>query len=234
LRVTTQAYVLRRVRWSESSLILTLYSLDLGRISVMARGALRTEVTLSRREGREIDTLTEASVVRGNDGLRADPLVFAHACLLAEWVLGLVYGTEPSQPVFHLLDRSVAMLAAGEAQGWPVVCAGVERLLRLSGFGMETDRCVSCGRPAGGRPGWRPESGGVVCEACGGGAKVPAGFLSWVRRSRESGLPEMARIRLWPGGFRQCHDIMRSFAEAQLGSALKLRSLAVVEDLENG
>lgn len=213
----------------------------------MARGALRpksgfygalealslTEVTLSRKEGREIDTLTEASVVRGNDGLREDPLAFGHACLLAEWVLGLVYGTGPSQPVFHLLDRAVAMLAE-DADGWPVVCAAVERLLRLSGFGMETDRCVSCGRPAGGSTGWRPEAGGVVCGACSGGSKVPAGFLSWVRRSRGAGLPEMARIRLWPGGFRQCHDIMRSFAEAQLGSRLRLRSLAVVEDLGNG
>lgn len=214
----------------------------------MAKGALRprnsfygalealslAEVTLSRREGREIDTLTEASVIRGNDGLRVDPSAFGHACLLAEWVLGLVWGTEPSQPVFHLLDRSVAMLAGDGADGWPVVCAAVERLLRLSGFGMETDRCVSCGRPAGKRPGWSPESGGVVCEACGGGTGVPAGFLSWVRRSRECGLGEMARIRLWPGGFRQCHDIMRSFAEAQLGSGLRLRSLAVVEDLQNG
>ena len=245
MRVTTPAYVLRRVRWSESSLILTLYSLDLGRISVMAKGALRpkgrfygalellslAEVTLSRREGREIDTLTEASVIRGNEGLRSDPLAFGHACLLAEWVLGLVWGSEPSQPVFHLMDRSLAMLADG-ADGWPVVCAAVERLLRLSGFGMEVDRCVSCGGPAGN--GWRPESGGLVCAACGGGKGVPAGFLSWVRRARRTGLPELARIRLWSGGFRQCHDIMRGFAEAQLGSRLRLRSLSVLEDLENG
>ena len=41
MRLTTPAFVLRRVRWSESSLILTLYSLDLGRASAIAKGSLR-------------------------------------------------------------------------------------------------------------------------------------------------------------------------------------------------
>ena len=213
----------------------------------MAKGALRprssfygsleqlslSEVTVSRREGREIDTLTEASVIRGNEGVRSDPLAFGYACLVAEWTLGLVYGTQPSQPVFHLLDRAVALLADG-AMGMPVVCATVERLLRISGFGMEVDRCVSCGRPPNAKAGWSADSGGIVCGNCGGGSAVPRGFLSWVRRSRGTGLSEMSRLRLWPGGYRECHEIMRSFAEARLGSRLKLRSLAVVEDLENG
>jgi DNA repair protein RecO (recombination protein O) len=250
LRVTTPAFVLRRVRWSESSLILTLYSLDFGRISGMAKGALRpkskfygqmemlslTEVSLSRREGREIDTVTEAGTVKAHQKLREDPVAYAHACLFAEWMMGLVWGSEPSQPVFHLVDKTLDALEES-AEMWPVQCAAVERLLRLSGLAMELDRCCRCGGEDVDGPervGWRPGLGGVVCGRClSEGRTVPRGLVRFLRRSRQTPLDRISRTRLWPGGFRQCHDLLREFAENHLGTALKLNSLKVLEDLEN-
>ena len=247
MKATTQAFVLRRVRWSESSLILTLYSLDLGRISVMARGALRAkspfagrlellsrvEVTVSRRQGRELDTLTDVSVVDPCGPLRTDPEAFAHACLFVEWMLGVITGSEASHPAFHLL-RSVLEQFSAVPPFWPVLCSGVERLLRLSGLAMEVDRCTKCGADASASLRWNPLSGGIVCLACADGeGEVPGGFLEFVRRSRIGNLERARSLHLWKGGFRQSLEIMRGFAEVHLNARLKLKSLSVLEDLEN-
>jgi DNA repair protein RecO (recombination protein O) len=247
MKATTQAIVLRRIRWSESSLILTLYSLDLGRISVMAKGALRAkspfsgklelfsriEVTLSRKPGRELDTLTDVSVLDHGGPLRVDPAAFGHSCLMAEWMLGVITGSEASHPTFHLLKTVLEQFASGPPF-WPVLCSGVERLLRFSGLGMEVERCTRCGGDASVSLRWNPLAGGIVCSSCMmDETEVPGGFLEFVRRSRSGSLEKAKSLNLWKGGFRQSMEIMRGFAEAHLNARLKLKSLSVLEDLEN-
>jgi DNA repair protein RecO (recombination protein O) len=249
VKVTTPAYVLRRVRWSESSLILTLLSLDFGRISGMAKGALRpksqfygqlemfscTEFELSRREGREMDTVTGASVLEHNEGIRTDPLAFAFACLFGEWTLAVVtHENEPVRPVFLLMGEVTSRLAAGRDDPWAVVCAGVERLLRFAGHGIETATCTVCGREAGRNPGWSSRSGGVVCDKCPENEQnISPGMLEYFRKAATREFDGVVKTRLWQGGFRQCHDLMREFAESRLERRIGLRSLSVVEEIEN-
>jgi DNA repair protein RecO (recombination protein O) len=239
--------VLRRIRWSESSLILTLYSLDYGRISAMARGALRpkssfygslemlskVDLSLSRREGREMDTATEASVINYYERIRSDPLAFAHSCLFVEWLLFSITGSEPSHPMFHLIGSVLDNFAEGPPF-WPVLCSGIEKALRLSGFAMEIDRCVRCGNDPGDSLYWDAAGGGRVCGNCSEGTEteIPAGILVFLRKTRSSPLEETRRIALWKGGYRQCFDILRSFAEVHLDRRMKLKSLSVLEDLE--
>jgi DNA repair protein RecO (recombination protein O) len=248
VRVTTPAWVLRRVRWSDSSLILNLYTLDFGRMSVMAKGALRPggrfhgslelfsgiSASISRREGRELETLMDVSVEEPGAGLRSDPEAFAHACLFSEWVMGLNYGSEPSQPAFHLIAGVFRRLGEQSVR-WGVTCAGIEKLLRLSGLRLETEKCTRCGLPASEGTAWSHSAGGIVCRecACPGDAAATAGVLEFIRSAQRAGIEASGRTRLWKGGFRQCHDFMRDFAEAHLQARIRLRSLAVLEELEN-
>jgi DNA repair protein RecO (recombination protein O) len=248
LRATTPAFVLRRVRWSESSLILTLLSLDFGRISGIAKGALRpksqyhgqlelfscTEFTLSRREGRELDTVTGATVLDHNEGISRDPLAFAFACLFTEWVLAAVtHDNEPVRSVFLLFGEVVDRLA-GDDVHWSVICAGIERLLRFTGHGIETGTCTRCGSKTENSQAWDPLSGGVVCDKCRSNEQnISPGLLEYLRKAGSRDFDSVVKTRLWPGGFRQCHDLMRTFAETQLEHRMSLKSLSVVEDIEN-
>ncbi len=104
----------------------------------MARGALRpkssfygalelftlADVSLSRREGREMDTLTEANAVEYFQEIRSDPLAFTHSCLFTEWLLFSVTGSEPSHPMFHLISDVLSNFAEGPPF-WPVLCSGI-------------------------------------------------------------------------------------------------------------
>jgi len=247
-RVTTPAFVLRRVRWSESSLILTLYSLDFGRISAIAKGALRpksqfygrmellsmVDLSLSRREGRELDTATDAVPINHYEAIRVDPEAFGHSCLFIEWLLNTITGSEPSHPMFHLIREVLDNFSTG-APFWPVLCSGIEKALRLSGFAIEIDRCTSCGKDPGGSTHWSASSGGILCADCGrtGNEQVRPGLIAFIRRSRNSRLDEVRNLKLWRGGYRQCLDLLVKFAEVHMETRIKLKSLSVLEDLEN-
>ncbi|MCD4700598.1 MAG: DNA repair protein RecO [Candidatus Aegiribacteria sp.] len=247
-RVTTPSFVLRRVRWSESSLILTLYSLDFGRISAIVKGALRpkspffgrvellsmVDLSIYRREGRELDTATEATVLNHYESIRSDPEAFVHSCLFIEWLLYSITGSEPSHPMFHLIRGVLDNFAAG-TPFWPVLCSGIEKAIRLSGFAMEIDRCTLCGGDPCGSSLWNAASGGIVCKDCSNGSseRIPPGLIAFVRKSRNCRLDEIRNLKLWRGGYRQCLDIMIKFAEVHMETRIKLKSLSVLEDLEN-
>ncbi|MBC8428728.1 MAG: DNA repair protein RecO [FCB group bacterium] len=239
--------MLRRVRWSESSLIITLYSLDFGRISVIAKGALRpknslfgqaelfscAEYTISRKERRNIDTTIDISVLDYNNSIRIDPLAYAFSCLYIEWMLNVITGSEPSQSTYHLLKNVLSLFGEGSSF-WPVLCSGIEKLLRLSGHAIEVSICTKCGRESGNSCHWNPLSGGIVCSDCASGEiKVPAGFLLFIKNSRQSSLREIQNINLWKGGFRQTFDLLREFTEIHYDMRMKLKSLSIVEDLDN-
>lgn len=246
MRTSTPAFVLRRIRWSDSSLILTMYSLDYGRISVMVRGALRpggkflgrlelfgeSEVHLSRREGRELDTATEASVIKHYHNLRTSFPSFAGAGLYTEWLLSVVsYGNEPSGPVFHLTERVFSLLEAG-APPWPVVCGGAAKLLQLSGLGFSVEQCVSCGGAAGQDSRWSHSGGGVVCGRCKEtGIEVKSGVLSFLSRAVSGDLESLSRVRLWRGGYIQCHSLIKEYAQVHLERRLNMKSEKVMKEM---
>ncbi|MCK4805999.1 MAG: DNA repair protein RecO [Candidatus Aegiribacteria sp.] len=229
-------------------MILTLYSLDFGRISAIAKGALRpkssffgrvelfslVDLSLSRRDGRELDTATEATVINHYETIRRDPEAFVHSCLFIEWLLHSITGSEPSHPMFHLIRGVLDNFAAG-APFWPVLCSGIEKALRLSGFAMEIDRCTRCGGDPQGSSLWDTSSGGIVCENCSSGSfeRIPPGLIAFIRKSRKGRLDEVRNLKLWRDGYRQCLELMRRFAEVHMETRMKLKSLSVLEDLEN-
>ncbi len=246
MRLTTPGFVLRRVRWSESSLIITLYSLDLGRTSVMAKGSLRPrgsfqgrvelfsegEFTLSRREGREIDTAMDVTVLRHREGLRENPRAFAAAGVFTEWLLSVVsHGNEPSEPVYHLLDTVFSLLETG-AYPMPVLCGGIQRLLALSGHGLQAEVCALCGKARPDNPRWNPRAGGMVCVECGPGQETVApGLMGFLARSAGTPLEKLVKVRLWPGGYLQCLNLLRDYTETHLEKRLPLKALRIMEDM---
>lgn len=246
MRTSTPAFVIRRVRWSDSSLILTLYSLDFGRISVMARGALRpsgsfhgrlelfsqVDIHLSRREGRELDTAIDVSVISHNGTLRTDPQAFAAAGLFSEWLLAVVsHGNEPSGPVYRLIERLFSVLSQG-GPPWPLVCGGVVKLLDLSGHALSLSACANCGLqvPLGSR--WSHIAGGVVCGSCSGdGFEVKSGIVSFLSRASAADLASLGRVNLWRGGYIQCHSLLKDYAEVHLERRLMLKSEKVMKEI---
>ena len=198
--------VLRRVRFSETSLVLTLLDRESGRRDALAKGCRRPgtplygHLDLHRREECVIyprraglDLVTQATLDEEFHGMGQAPLVFAAASLLAEWASVFCPPREPHPEVFdqmltawRTLDR-VGRVAADPA---PAAAAGLLGLLAAAGFAPRVDGCAGCGVALdgiGGRPRFMSALGGLACRKCAGTGSfgISADAANWLRAASQ-------------------------------------------------
>lgn len=123
---TTAAILLRRTKFSDTSLIVTWLTLEHGKVKTMARGALRpkspfaglldlffeNEIAFVRSGRSEVHTLREAKLRYPFEGLRKD---YGRVELAAYFVELLELAVEPEHPVpelYDLLHRALTYLEA--------------------------------------------------------------------------------------------------------------------------
>jgi DNA repair protein RecO (recombination protein O) len=173
-----EGVVIRRMDLGEADRIVTLFTLQQGKLRAVAKGVRRPEshlggnlelfvranVLLAR--GRNLDIITQAEMIDAYKGLREDLACIQGAFYLGELLDGLAAEGLANQPAYHLLLEALAALASGVSP--EVVARYYEfRLLALMGYRLEVSRCVLCRRPL------EPvdarlslEGGGVVCGDC--------------------------------------------------------------------
>ncbi|MGB0650718.1 MAG: DNA repair protein RecO [Rhodothermales bacterium] len=152
--VHTEAIVLRTIDYSETSRIVTLFTNELGKTGVMAKGARaarsrfgstlqpmnRISAVIHVRPGRELQILSETSHVDHHPTLKADLARVESGIRLIELVNALLPDGEPNPPVFALLTACLTALdqtpdRAGNI--WPFFQM---RIATLLGFGPSFER----------------------------------------------------------------------------------------------
>jgi len=120
----TAAILLRRTRFSETSLILTWLTLEHGKLKTMAKGALRpksafagvvdlfyeTEIAFVRSSRSEIHTLREVVLRNPFDGLRRDYLRVELAAYFVELLEVTTELEHPIPELYDLLRRALVYL----------------------------------------------------------------------------------------------------------------------------
>ena len=188
--VTTPSVLLRSFNYSETSQILRFYTLDLGLIGVMAKGARRRnsqgrgglntfsrgDLTVYVRSTRDLQTFKEFNIRESGQSLGRDVLRFAAASVLAELVL-VHAGSEPSQEIFECLTKGLKNLEnVGNKDVVPSLLSEGWLLISLLGYKPQLDSCVKCRSriTITERVQFDFESGGIVCSSC---SNNIAGFL---------------------------------------------------------
>lgn len=158
---TTRAILLRRIKFSETSLILTWFGESFGKIKTVARGAMRpkspfagkidlffdAEIAFTRSKRSELHVLKEVSLREPFDALRRDYRTVQLAAYFAE-LLDMV--TEPEQPapeLYDLLRRALTYLTTHPAAKRPMLHFESElaRLLGIAGP-EENNAAMALGR----------------------------------------------------------------------------------------
>jgi DNA repair protein RecO len=174
--VTTLALVGRRQDFRESSRLVTLLSRELGKITVLAKGAHRPDSPCLGR----LDFLNEVEATVGGDagGLRLllridlrrerrglrEPQRFLAASHLA-WLAELVLPESLAEPqVFDLLQGGLALLERCPLAAIPAVVLGLElRLLQRLGALPDFAHCTACGTQLGATRHLDPSRGVLLC-----------------------------------------------------------------------
>lgn len=190
------AIVLRTVDFSESSLVVTLFTREFGKISGLAKGAKRLKgpfesaldvlalcrIVFLRKSSETLDLLTEAKLQRRfrvvGPGLEALYAGYYVAELLAE----MTDQYDPHPGLFDLAESTLAGLMAGEEASKRLLHFELGALREL-GHLPALDCCAECAKPIAmsGRISFGLLDGGALCARCRQGkrqvASVAAGVL---------------------------------------------------------
>lgn len=181
--------MIRRHRFSDTSLIATCYTDGYGKLRLLAKGALRGgspsrgKLDLFMRNsilfyhGRgDLHTLKECDTVDTYRGIRESLDRIAAASYVAEMIDGLTVAENGDPPVYALLVRSLAAIAAGGKAVSVAACFALKMLGRLGNF-PQYRSCLRCGAVLQGERFF--DGRAFRCAGCSsGGLRVSEGTVS--------------------------------------------------------
>ena len=246
--VTTNAIVLKSMRWGEADRILTFFSLRLGKVRGIARGARR----MKSRFGGMLEPFSSVNLTlfdKRNDGLasvsQVDSLesfislrenldhIWAASCMVA-LVDGVTADRDPSPTIFHTLLEGLRSLVRTDDPGLLTLIFQIH-VLGQSGFQPQIDQCASCGRDVGEQSSWfSPSAGGRLCERCDQGSwdyclPMSQGSTAFLRQARRIPFALAARLKATGQVRREVEDIVETYARTVVGKRLPEKELLAAE-----
>ena len=177
----TQAFVLRSHAYGESDRIVTLITEDFGKMSGIAKGAMRSRrrfantlepfakirLTFRVRPRSDLVFIEHCDLAYALRGFGNDLERFAWGSYILELTDRLVMGREPGVEVFRLVETALSMLDSTGPR--PSVVRAFElHILGAIGYRPEFARCRGCGSSVSHMQSVLivPARGGVVCPRC--------------------------------------------------------------------
>jgi DNA repair protein RecO (recombination protein O) len=242
------AIVIRTVEFSETSLVVTLFTREFGKIGALAKGARRLKgpfesaldllalcrIVFLHKSSEALDLLTEAKLLRRFRPAGHDLSGLYAAYYVAELLDQLTDDDDPHPELFDLADETLVALSAGE----PVARWTMRfelSLLRLLGYIPSLDVCVECGTPvsgagsAGGTTGrvaFGQLDGGVLCPACRGGkthvVSVSVGTLRAMTQLAEPDRRAWRHLEIDPRSLGELRGLLNHYFTHLLGRKPKM------------
>ena len=176
---TTEAIVLRRYPFRETSVTLTCLTDQFGKLKGLVKG-LRAQpnryrsamepMTINRivfydTRNSQLHLITQCELLSSLTGLQTDLETMRLAALCMELVDHVVPLEDPQPAIYQLLKQALERLALGEHA--PLVRTHfIVRLLRLAGFQPQADMCTGCSIVVRAEGFWSARHGGLLCPSC--------------------------------------------------------------------
>lgn len=241
----THAIVLRRYDFGEAGRQLVVYTPNLGKLSMIAKGVKRVTsklaghlepLTLSSivaARGRNLDTVTQADTIEAFVHARTDPDRVYYGLLVIELLDKLTLEGEENRALWDLLIQTLRRIDA-EDDPWAAAAYFQVRLFVLSGYKPEVGRCVECEQPLeASNIHFSPTLGGTLCPNCRTAdtraLAVSANAIKLLRLAASPSYATYARVRV-PMGVRDeldaiLHSSRLSITDREVGSATLLETL---------
>jgi DNA repair protein RecO (recombination protein O) len=176
------ALVIRTVEVFETSLVATLFTRELGKVAVLAKGGRRlkspfqggldllgvSDIVMFPKASESLDLLAEAVSVERFASLRRDLAALYAGYYIAELLTDLTDLHDPHPKLFDAARITLRHLGDAELRPRRVLRFELA-CLREVGLLPSLDRCAGCGvdlKPSEGSVSFGLSSGGVLCDAC--------------------------------------------------------------------
>jgi len=202
--VSDEAYVLRSLRYGETSRIVDVFGRRHGRLHLIAKGArdpkspfgaaleelTEIEISFYLKPNRELHFLRQATILGAPLGLLTRPRRYHLASAAAEFIRRVLTEADPAPSVYALLGDFLARLEQTEQE--PCGDGGLKafqlRAVALLGYAPQLGACVGCGAAITAPAGFAVAEGGVHCARCrSAGESLALSPGAWLRLRRLTG-----------------------------------------------
>uniref|UniRef100_A0A7V3PUW5 DNA repair protein RecO n=1 Tax=candidate division WOR-3 bacterium TaxID=2052148 RepID=A0A7V3PUW5_UNCW3 len=196
--ITTEAVCLRSRNWRESSCVLTMFTREIGLVSVIAKGARRpksrlggaanlfshTRVLLYPPRSGELYLITEAEIINLFPGLLVNYEHLLAASRLAEFLMHTLPPRHPEERLFQLLLvylnelSQPATPALTRVTTQTLILSFILKALTFLGYRPELHRCSRCQQELVPPVIFDRQLGALVCSRCASGSSPTEKLLS--------------------------------------------------------
>lgn len=178
----TDAINLKSYNLSEADKIMVMYSRDKGLIRGVAKGVKKPKSKLGARmdllvanklmlhKGKNLDTISQAEALNTFNATRRNMDKIFYSMYISEVVNNFGVEDDPcSAVIFDLLYGALSTVseAGDKVQILNAVLKFQLKMMRVSGFSLELDKCLCCGKPIDEESMYfSGRLGGVVCKEC--------------------------------------------------------------------
>lgn len=235
----SEGILLRRHLFRETSLILTFYTKDCGKINGIVRGArgprssfggasmeifAHDEVVFYERKRGGLFTISQCELIDFFNPIRASLEKLSYANYLAELTDSVTALGDKSAEVFELLLNSLRLLA-GESSARRIARIFEIKLLSLLGIMPGLEACVNCRGSVEGASRFSLRHGGLICKACLKAdtlaRPILQGTINFIEHVRSLPFDRVARVKVSSEVGQELEKILRSFLDYHIERRLK-------------
>ncbi len=246
--VTTQAIVLRSMRWGEADRILTFFSLRLGKVRGIARGVRRMKsrfggmlepfssvnLTLFEKRQNDLASVSHADILDPFFAVREClERILAASCMVA-LIDGIMADRDPGPSIFHALLDGLRLLVRTDDPRLLTLLFQMH-VLGQSGFRPQLDHCVACGWTMRERSfTFSPAAGGLLCAACHRGhwdcgVPMSPGSVAFLRQARRMPFGFSTRLKARGQVRHELEHMIDTYTRTVIGKRLPENKLLMAE-----
>jgi DNA repair protein RecO (recombination protein O) len=244
-----EAVILRKLNFGEADRIMTLFTLERGKLAAIAKSVRKARSRMSGHldvfahgsmmlaEGRNLDVITQFRRLTETEPLGRDLEKSAAAAVVIEVADKVLEERHPQPVLFHIVIDALARMSAPAAGPRAELADYLMRVLGELGYMPELYTCARCGRALEpeGEMAFSPLFGGVICSDCNDpiapAAPIGARTVKILRVLASGDRDTFLRLKLDADDIRAVEHVLEGQLEHHLDRQLK--SIDFVRNLES-
>ncbi|MDP2929448.1 MAG: DNA repair protein RecO [Candidatus Omnitrophota bacterium] len=244
----SEAIVLRKQDLRETSLILTYYTKDFGKIKGILRGVrglrglsgggaleifAHDEIVFYDRKSSDIFTTSQCDLIEFFNPIRRSLEKLAYATYMVELLDSVTTLGDKNEEVFELLLNSLKFLST-EASSRRVARIFEIKLLNVLGIMPALGACANCSGKVDTSAKFSVLQGGLICKKCfasdSSAFDILQGTVKFIEHIRGLPFEKVARIKVANAVGRELESTLRKFLDYHIERRLK--SLEFIKEIE--
>lgn len=234
-----EGIIIRSVDYGEGNKILTLFTKEMGKIGVMAKGAKKTKSRLSAvsqlfshgyfvfYHGGGLGNLTSGDLIQTFRAVHQDIFKTGWAAYIVELLDKLTEEKENHPSLFYLLHTALTLI--GEDKDPEVITRIFElQLLQQVGVKPELNHCVSCKSTTNELLAFSVKEGGLLCKIClprdQNAIILSAASVRLIYTLAAMDMSKLGKVEIKDMTRKQLALVMRSFIDTYVGITIKSRN----------